>query len=726
VYVKASSFCIVATLFSLIGCCPVITNIAPYQGTAGSQVVIDGERFESTPAGNDVSFGGVSVPSSGILEASANRLKVIVPEGAQSGPVRVSTGYCDGVSPQPFTVLGFALKPDLVPYNLSFDANGALLFEFGNEGQRAVPGGPGKIDFFVDGEFLRSCVLDNLPDQSFRAPGGSVTLDTGLRLAGRNRRIAVVVDPANAIDESNEFQNTLTRSLTPPVTSGPDFIIGDIALETPSRLRVLLGNKGTSDSPTDLSVRFAAWVNDEHVGALDTIVPSIRPNRAIRLTYPIPVPIADGSRVRLSVKTNRLADEIDNTNNSREVILPSGPSLAPYTAILDNPRIRNSINWEARSDGLSQVTLPYDSWSAAQKADLQAAILSREKGGPYPLDAPPDVEADGEISAEDAWSIYLAHVAQTLWVEVNRKVGWRLTSLTDEQLSLLLDGRKLLSFWYLDYSFNTYLLGSVTAWNPRICFEFLDNLGLIKPTQVETIYALTDWMRGHLVHTFSGEDRIHLFDYAGLPPADKMLYALDDRKHKVEGCWGVTGLYAAVLRSINLPVESERIWLEEFYHSRPFFPTVDLGLTHGDDVHNAVLTPSGSVAPSSVMFFNGADMQALFIEPTPDCHEGRCNTAKEQASYNSGRHRWREAYEHMADYLLYQYAYRGAAYLNDSLRGPRRNNTIHEYVKPYFTGPERAGMVQAVAEKLVEIGEGDMEAGKTRVIDRWQRFQGNK
>lgn len=194
---KAAPFCTAVALLAIVSCCPVITRIAPEQGRYGTEVVISGERFEDAPSDNTVTFGGVSVPTPDILQASSTMLKVKVPAGAQSGAVRVSTGYCDAASPEQFTVPNAADRPDLVPKKLSVDSNGMLSFEIKNEGRTAVPPGPGKVSVFVDGKLLRTYTLDNLSDQSFRDPGGITRLDTDLRMAGRNRRIAAVMVSTN-------------------------------------------------------------------------------------------------------------------------------------------------------------------------------------------------------------------------------------------------------------------------------------------------------------------------------------------------------------------------------------------------------------------------------------------------------------------------------------------------------------------------------------------------
>jgi hypothetical protein len=477
------------------------------------------------------------------------------------------------------------------------------------------------------------------------------------------------------------------------------------------------------NSPEGLEVQMRVDVNESLVANFTLTLPSLTAGTGtITVTPSPPIMISPNSTVRVALNTEHLLDEIDNTNNIREEILPHGPSLVPYKALLALPKIKRNIIWQGRS-GVQN----YSRWTESQKRDLINAILALEKGEPQALSTPPTLLRDNYISAEDdAWKIFLAHVAQSLWVEVHHAVSWHLTDFPDDQLAYLLDSRKLMSYNQATNKYKFDIMGRITAWNPRICYEFLSNLKMIKSSQLQTIYALTDWMRGHLKHTARDEDFSELFGYAGPPPADKVLYPLEGRRHKTAGCWGTSGLYGAVLRSINIPVEHARTTFNGLIHSRPAFPSVNRSMPHGDDPYKRLLTPSGAVIPSSKIFYTSAEMIVKFLIPPVDCIRGECNTVSEQASYNSNKDHLQLACDYMVDYILYLYARDGANYLNDYLRGPIRRGVVHEYVKPYFTAEERAAIIAAVENKLREIGGGDLEAGKAKVIDRFQRFDENK
>jgi hypothetical protein len=636
-----------------------------------------------------------------------------------------------------------ANKPDLIPKEVFFDTDNVLRVILKNEGDAAVPGNQGKMSIFVDGRLAGEYPLTSFGDQTFRVPGGSSTLRTSLRIGGKNRRIAVHIDPENEVDESNEIQNTLSRTFTPRPKSGPDFIISNLELEPRPglktepkySLKVRIKNIGSRDSPANLKVRLKLAVNNAVVANLTRFLPALQamggsttiifePPRQV--FQPIRPGVVKKAKVRVELSTDHLFDEIDNTNNIREEILPGGPSLSPYTALLALPEIKYNIGWEG-----SNGTIYYSDWTENQKADLNKAILTLERGDPQALLDPP-VLLDGlYISADDAWKIFLAHIAQSLWVEVHGVVGWHLTDFSYGQLMNLLDSYYLLRYEAATnrYFFDVMPLGMVTAWNPRICYEFLSNMKMIKSTQLETLYSLTDWVRGRLIHFVSGEINMDLFGYPGLPPIDKMLYPLAGKRHKTMGCWGTSGFYGGVLRSINIPVIHQTIGLSsDLPHSRPEFPSMDRSLVHGDDPYSQTLTPSGAVIPSSKMFYTLSEMTTKFINPTVDCVENQCNSTGDQASYNSSKDHWQLAYDYMSDYILYVYSEYGAQYLNDSLRGPRMGPTssVQQLAKPYFTDAERAAMVTAVENKVREIGGGDLDAGKSKVMARYYRFHENK
>lgn len=735
IHVKSSPFIrynmipIVCSALLLAACCPVVTSFSPNTGAEGTEITIQGERFGNTPQQNRVKIGGVTVPNAFVTNASSDTLKVLVPADALSGPITVTSTQCSGESEASFTMQGAGSRPDLVPKALYFDSNRVLHVGIANEGSARVPSGIGEITIYVDGRLLSRIPLSSIADQSFRDPGGNVNFTTDLRIGRSFRRIMMIVDPRHEIRESNEMQNTLSHTLTPPALVGPDLAVRDLQLGTGNVLRIGVQNVGTISTPANMQVRLRIFRNSFQVVDTTQTIPVIAPGP------PVFVPVtAVTVNTRAEIEVVALPQinsaDIDITNNHRKEILPGGPSLQPYRDLLAIPKIRNNIIWHGFEPNGVIFEKMYGQWSSSKKVDLDQAILLLEREGRHALSRPPTlVGTTTSFSAQDAWKIYLAHVAHSLWTEVHGIVPWNLVTFSDEDLKLLFDSRNMMAAFPVTprtYGFLDYLMGRITAWNPRISYQFMSNLDMIKPTQAQTIFALTDWMRAHLIHISGSTDLIDQYGYAGPPPADKVLYPLAGKRHTTAGCWGTTGLYSALLRSINIPVRSRRIELGNGTHSHPGFPVANLGLVHGDDPYTMQLDMSGNVIPSADLFYSTAELSNDFVNPSLDCVGGNCNSVGVQASYNSEKDLWQLAHDYLADYPMYIYARNGAAALDADLTGPTLAQDGFEYVKPLFQPAERQTYINDIAAKLTEIGGGNPVAGGAIVIERWQRYHDNK
>ncbi|NGP89900.1 CARDB domain-containing protein [Fodinibius halophilus] len=615
-------------------------------------------------------------------------------------------------------------KPDIVPTDLSFNTNNRLEITFENQDQANIPANTGNLAIFINGKNIGTYSLANLSDQSFRNPNTPYTLETNFRLASSKYRIGVALDTNDEISESNELQNTYSRTLTPPAISGPDFVISDLHLNSSNELNITIKNVGNTSSPTNLPVDIRVIVNETVAADFTPSMPSLVPGQNTTISPNQPVTITGNKEVRVLLNTQQFTDETNNINNTREEILPSGPSFGPYQSLLNNSSIFSNIRWQY-SGGISS----YNNWSQSQKNDLRNAIIKLENGRSQALDSPPSLSS-GRISKADAWKIYIQHIAQTLWIEKNNLVPWSIQTYSNSELQNLLSSKELMVYDSNQdrYAFTTSIMGKVTPWNPRINYRFLKNYDMIKQNHRQTLYAFTNWMRAHLRH-WSGNDTLSdLFGYEGFPPADKVLYPLPGKKHMAAGCWGTSGLYAAVLRSVNIPVEHAytKFGSTNAVHSRPYFPSLDLSMPHADDVYTSSLTPSGNIIPASKLFYTSQEMDNKFLNPQLDCNGTDCNTVGEQASYNSGKEHLEISWQHHADFLLYQYAKYGESYVLGTLRGPRIGGSIKEYVNPYFNASKRQTMVDEIKAYLKILGGGDLSEGKNIVIQRVSKFRENK
>lgn len=81
---------------------PLILSFSPSAGAVGSQVTVTGLVFADTPAGNTVRFHGTAAS---VLSATTTSLVAVVPAGATTGRMEVSTAGGTATSAADFTVL---------------------------------------------------------------------------------------------------------------------------------------------------------------------------------------------------------------------------------------------------------------------------------------------------------------------------------------------------------------------------------------------------------------------------------------------------------------------------------------------------------------------------------------------------------------------------------------------------------------------------------------------
>ena len=328
-----------------------------------------------------------------------------------------------------------------------------------------------------------------------------------------------------------------------------------------------------------------------------------------------------------------------------------------YLALLRSAAIRAALVFVD-----SAGTRAYDAWSEADKLHLREFLYMRETGVELPIAGPPALTSDRFMSRCDAWKIFLAHAVQSLWLDANGRVPWRLSSATAETLTHLFDMRKLLSFSSSGgHSFELGAMGAVTHWSPSISYDFLTSQALVKADPWSTIQAVADWCRANLIHitgymydTAGGpfatqaDQWEYIYGYRGLPLVDKMIYPLPGRRHTTHGCWGTDGFLAAVLRTANIPVRHGRSNFSGQMHSRAEFLTVDRNLAHGDDPYNGWVRLGINNVPIDRIFLTGAQLASQIDAPAP--LPGK--TVAETASFNHSKHSVALAVEFKTNYLL--------------------------------------------------------------------------
>lgn len=108
-------------VFTVTKGAPMITRLAPNGGRSGTQIIISGANFATTPAENIVRFGATQAE---VLSASATHLVLRVPEGLNAGPGAVTVT----VTGQTSNAINFSVSPSGAP---DITATPATL-DFGN------------------------------------------------------------------------------------------------------------------------------------------------------------------------------------------------------------------------------------------------------------------------------------------------------------------------------------------------------------------------------------------------------------------------------------------------------------------------------------------------------------------------------------------------------------------------------------------------------------------
>jgi hypothetical protein len=288
-----------------------------------------------------------------------------------------------------------------------------------------------------------------------------------------------------------------------------------------------------------------------------------------------------------------------------------------------HPAVAFHLTWNDRGRVVS-----YSAWPAPMRAALRAAFDDARAGrSPAVPDPPPnawtrqagdDEQAIHTAFAPDvAQAYYLATVAHSLRVEIDRLVPWSLDDFNGDELDALFASTSL--FWWNDgqrgYEISEFDHGWAVPASPHVAWSFLAGEQLIKPTRLDTVTALLGWARS-LTH-FSGPVSRGTFrdhwSYDGDMPVSRALAGTrytgtafasmpgyDQVRHYTAGCQGTAGLLASVLRAANVPVRPRSVSNDSTPHATVLFLSEDRALSHGDD-------------PYSLMV-EGGDPAALLID----------------------------------------------------------------------------------------------------------------
>ena len=335
----------------------------------------------------------------------------------------------------------------------------------------------------------------------------------------------------------------------------------------------------------------------------------------------------------------------------------------------ENSIIANAIRWQA--DGSKRtpngISRAYHSWSKAKKLELSTTfwriLLDLSSGldeAPAPLIS---LSADGNVLStdlvpEDAWSYYLAYIANCLRVELDRLVHWSIFKYNERQLEMLFDSRSLFIYFrprdvysILRRNESLFSHGSVTPGDPVRIYDFLDQEKLIGITRWGSVGRLLGWCRDNLFHFKDGntpESYQEHWHYKGYPPVERIISGTEHPdlgfKHFTAGCWGTTGFLRIVLRTINIPVMLE----ERCDHALPHFAydaSHEFYLSHGDDPYNNLYRKSSPKFPPLDLIIDRYKFDDWFSKDLPE----------KKICDNIGRHALELAVEYLPQKILEVY-----------------------------------------------------------------------
>lgn len=348
---------------------------------------------------------------------------------------------------------------------------------------------------------------------------------------------------------------------------------------------------------------------------------------------------------------------------------------------------------------------PYPGWSEWRKRDLRNAVNRILDDGVYPALADPPANKrnynDGDtveqmvLAKNRAWNLYLAYVAHAIALEIRRELPWSLNDLSSADLRQLLASHTFFEYRFgrRGYAIEVAPHGRALPAPPDVIFGFLRDAGLLRGNRRETIAAVLEWCRDHLVHFTGHPTAANLeehWQYRGMPPVSRIIAGTNHPSgfgHYTAGCWGTVGFLRAVLRTAGIPVMLEPVG----GHALASFPTESRYLSHGDDPYNRLFK-------TMLDLLSGAD---LFVTRTRWNRWYRLNFSESAKARNVGRQVAELARNHLSWRLLH-------VHCQDLADGKSHadSQVYHEIFKDYFTlrQLEDGGLWEKMDTKLAEIG----------------------
>lgn len=292
--------------------------------------------------------------------------------------------------------------------------------------------------------------------------------------------------------------------------------------------------------------------------------------------------------------------------------LASAPQQHPADSWMrSHPSVAEQATWRDAAG-----TVPYGRWPSGMRERMWQIFDDLRARRPAPMADPlPNAAAAGPLDLSRAQQflapaaareVYLSFVAQTLVVEIDRKVPWSIAGYRDESLEALVSSRAFF-YWRAErglYEISEFVHGFATPAPPERAFAFMRDNAILARSRRDTIVNLVAWS-ARLAHFAGGYDRRNMFDYwqyDGAMPVSRLIERTaysgqefaaamgDERRHFTAGCHGTAGFFLNVLRAVNVPVILRGAGTKAT-HATLMFPADNLGMTHGDDPYSRTVNP---------------------------------------------------------------------------------------------------------------------------------------
>ena len=348
---------------------------------------------------------------------------------------------------------------------------------------------------------------------------------------------------------------------------------------------------------------------------------------------------------------------------------PREKSLQPYyNLLINNDKITEAIR--------------FCDYSATLQQEMWTKIAEAEKTGIPPTAPLPSsfytVEFNQEsisVTKPEAYEIYAAHLAHSLWLEKNEIVPWSVTEYTPDQLEQLLRPTAWFKKW--DEAKEEYSFHLILGNSPREAFAVAEDAASLFSDQWTAMDDLIKSVRPfrHSVVKLDLEGNV----IGGDPQEIVTIPTMDEELISRHGCQTMSQYVVQIANSINIPGRYINGYYYAAGHRSALFDFTDDVLAHGDDVYH--YNYLGNTPSSEVM-------------DSYDFWEENVLTFKKKdktAAYNSMLYTYRKAMQYPAKVLITHYCDEGRGFLDDTF--------LYNKFGPLATVDE----LDALEQKIVDI-----------------------